>query len=342
VREQKIACEAEVKAKAAQLTKLNRRLAELTEAHDDAHVAPAPRPAVCRAAPSCALPAASCAVPVASCTADGGGRAREQGALDRAKGELAQLLEERLMDGRDLVMLLRVKQGQVECEHADIEMLHDGGAGTMVEVELVHRLNAAVRALGKDKAGMMQESHASRNKIHAVNWETQMLDLKATDVAENIRYFQLLWVTKDLQVAIKGGQDDRRMAQNVTLERQIEHCKTMHQAKVEDMKQRLFKAHKHIRGKELENDKLGDYVQDLAVSVAQREKILRVRQSEDGEVDEAEYKMQEVIWRRLVLEEARQQSEDIAVLKAEVDRLRQRTFPSFARSYAQQMGQQGR
>jgi len=43
--------------------------------------------------------------------------------------------------------------------------------------------------------------------------------------------------------------------------------------------------------------------------------------------------MQEVVWRRLVLEEARQQSEDIAILKAEVDRLRQRTFPSFAKNY---------
>ncbi len=35
----------------------------------------------------------------------------------------------------------------------------------------------------------------------------------------------------------------------------------------------------------------------------------------------------------MVLEEARQQSEDIAILKAEVDRLRQRTFPSFAKMY---------
>jgi hypothetical protein len=37
-----------------------------------------------------------------------------------------------------------------------------------------------------------------------------------------------------------------------------------------------------------------------------------------------------------VLEEARQQSEDIAILKAEVDRLRQRTFPSFAKNYSTQ------
>ena len=87
---------------------------------------------------------------------------------------------------------------------------------------------------------------------------------------------------------------------------------------------------------------------------------MRVRRSEDQSGDDSEYKMQEVVWRRLVsgvvlawnrgavcqmhahfgsiqvLEEARQQSEDIAILKAEVDRLRQRTFPSFAKNYSTQ------
>ena len=46
---------------------------------------------------------------------------------------------------------------------------------------------------------------------------------------------------------------------------------------IEDMKKRLFKGHKQIREKELENSKLDEYVQDLAVSVAQREKIIKVR-----------------------------------------------------------------
>lgn len=58
------------------------------------------------------------------------------------------------------------------------------------------------------------------------------------------------------------------------------------------MKKRLFKGHKQIREKELENGKLDEYVQDLAVSVAQREKIIRVRESDKNLVDENEYRMQ--------------------------------------------------
>ena len=131
---------------------------------------------------------------------------------------------------------------------------------------------------------------------------------------------QLLWVTKDLQSVIKGGADDRKQAQIHTLEKQMDHSQKLHELKVQDMKSRLFRAHKQIREKERENNKLTEYVQDLAVSVAQREKIMRVRRSEEDSADDREYKMQEVVWRRLVLEEARQQSEDIAILKAEVPR----------------------
>jgi hypothetical protein len=55
---------------------------------------------------------------------------------------------------------------------------------------------------------------------------------------------------------------------------------------------RRARAHKQIREKEVENNKLGEYVQDLAVSVAQREKIMRVRRSEEETADDREYKMQ--------------------------------------------------
>jgi hypothetical protein len=50
------------------------------------------------------------------------------------------------------------------------------------------------------------------------------------------------------------------------------------------------------------------YVQDLAVSVAQRDKISGLGSTKDAsEGDEQEFRLQELVWRRLVLEEARQQ-----------------------------------
>jgi len=235
-----------------------------------------------------------------------------QGQYDWAREELKRLQDEQHIDAYDLVMLLTVKQGQVEMEIEN--MLDDVNDGAMLEVSLIRKLNEVVKGLGKEKVGMMAETMQFRKKIHSINWENGMLDFKSDEVQENTRYFQLLWVTKELQTIIKGGDDDRKAAENQTLEKQIEHCKQLHELKVEDMKRRLFKAHKQIREKELENNKLSEYVQDLNVSVAQREKIMRVRESDKDAVDEKEYRMQEVVWRRLVLEEARQQSEDIAIL----------------------------
>ena len=47
---------------------------------------------------------------------------------------------------------------------------------------------------------------------------------------------------------------------NVVRNLQMEHSKEMQESKVEDMKQRLFKAHKQIRSKELADEELGEHV----------------------------------------------------------------------------------
>ena len=253
---------------------------------------------------------------------------------DNLTDDLQKLYTEREMQAYNLALLLDVKQGQVE---VDVEQLLDEGFdAALMEQSQISKLNSLITGLGSGKVDMLTEQKSISNKIHGLNWHNDMLDFKAMEVTENIKYVQLLFVTKDLQSVIKGGADDRRQKQIHTLEKQMEHCQHLHELKVQDMKARLFRAHKQIREKELENNKLAEYVQDLAVSVAQREKIMRVRRSEEEGKDDSEYKMQEVVWRRLVLEEARQQSEDIAILKAEVDRLRQRTFPSFAKNYSSQ------
>jgi hypothetical protein len=259
-----------------------------------------------------------------------------QAQCEQAEEDLEKVIEEGAANEHDLVLLFKVKQG---CVEIDLETLMDESSdAALVEASTIVSLNGKVRELGTDKVATMKDSKEFKSKIHATNWETEVLDFRAEEVADNTRFYQLLWVTKDLQATIKGGDEGRKAAENSTLEKQMQHSKKLHALKVEDMKKRLFKGHKQIREKELENGKLDDYVQDLAVSVAQREKIIRVRESDKGAVDEQDYKMQEIVWRRLVLEEAKQQSEDIAILKAEVDRLRQRTFPSFAKSYAARNG----
>ena len=70
------------------------------------------------------------------------------------------------------------------------------------------------------------------------------------------------------------------------------------------------------------------------MSTAQREKILAVRGG-GAEYDEREFRMQDLVWRRLVETEAQRQKEDIAILKAEVPTkvLRDLTFLTLHRRW---------
>jgi len=260
---------------------------------------------------------------------------------DLAKAEKERLEREREADAFDLPMFLKLKQGQLEVS-ADT-LSDDKGDAALVELSRIRLLNTAVVTAGKDKVEALKETLTLRRRIANVEWNNDFLDHKADEMVENTKFMQLIFVTKDLQAVIKGGDEDRRAAQIATLERQIEHSKKLHESKVEDLRKRLQRSQRQLREKFTENSKLDEYVQDLSLSVAQRDKILRVRETEGNDEDDKDFRMQEVVWRRLVLEEARQQSEDIAVLRSEVERLRQRTFPSFAKSYTARLprSQQG-
>eukprot|EP00294_Goniomonas_avonlea_P007777 CAMPEP_0114562008 /NCGR_PEP_ID=MMETSP0114-20121206/12300_1 /TAXON_ID=31324 /ORGANISM="Goniomonas sp, Strain m" /LENGTH=1687 /DNA_ID=CAMNT_0001747665 /DNA_START=89 /DNA_END=5153 /DNA_ORIENTATION=+ len=261
---------------------------------------------------------------------------REAHAQEQYENAVAHLdeLRRRHHDIRnDLRLLVQVKQGQLEVNETGSFTMDDLLDALSVDREVLEARNQTIQQLGREKVQVMQETKDFKRKIHMLRWDNEVLDARSKGVQEDTRYYQLLRVTKSLQEMIKGGVKDKNAAEVATLEKQLEHAKDLHDIRVDEMKRKLFKIHRSIREKEVENEKLEEYVQDLAVSVAQRDKIMQVRASEAETGEEREYRMQELVWRRLVLEEARQQSEDIDILKSEVDRLRQRTFPSFAKSY---------
>ena len=183
---------------------------------------------------------------------------------DKLQDELDKLQMDREMEAYNLTLLLDVRQGQIEVNVE--QMMDDNFDAALLEVAQISQLNALITALGTEKVEMMTDSKSVRNKIHGLKWTNESLDFKAMEVTENIKYVQLMWVTKDMQQILReGGAEERKQHQIRTLEKQIEHSQHLHELKVQDMKSRLFRAHKQIREKELENNKLTEYVQDLAV-----------------------------------------------------------------------------
>jgi hypothetical protein len=177
-------------------------------------------------------------------------------------------------DGLNVVTL---KQGQVELPPTAATEGGFLGDALLVERRELEALNDAVRVRAQEKIQILSEMREFRKKIHVLKWGCEALDARAEEVSEKTKTLQLLRVTKELQQAIKGGDASRRAAEVSTLERQLAHGATIQNVRVEEARRRLARVEKALEDKELENGKLDEYVQDLSVSVAQREKIAQIR-----------------------------------------------------------------
>ena len=111
--------------------------------------------------------------------------------------------------------------------------------------------------------------------------------------------------------------------------------KKAHRQKLDKLTKAQKKLTRAKREKEKENRTLGGHVEELERNVSLRASIHRARAAGgDGTMaDEGaagRKRMQGIVTRRKLIDLARAQTDEIEFLRQELDRLRQRTFPSFA------------
>ena len=97
---------------------------------------------------------------------------------------------------------------------------------------------------------------------------------------------------------------------------------------IEEKKQKLKK---EISNKQAESSELETKAYQLQNNVNQRQQIMSLKSNTmtDGDADPTN-KIREIAIKRKLLDIAKQQTEEIEVLRDELDRLRAKTFPSFA------------
>ncbi|CAM9738320.1 unnamed protein product, partial [Discosporangium mesarthrocarpum] len=156
------------------------------------------------------------------------------------------------------------------------------------------------------------------------------------DLEEYYIDLQLLRVTKKLQAVLKGdgGNKDKELMQK--MEARVELMGKAHESKVQKMRQANAKVAQLLRERQDENLRVSNQLNELEKSVHVREAIYRSRiEASGGEINPAQQvraagRMKRITMRRRLIDLARAQTDEIEALKAELDRLRQRTFPSFA------------
>ena len=248
--------------------------------------------------------------------------------------ELDELKSMRQMDLLNLEVLVKLKQGQVEVEQAAV--VTDYADAVLINKRVVHKLNAQIFEKGGEKIAVLTDIKNFRKNIQKAEWELRRGKMEIEDLTFKFKDLQLLRVTKELQEMLKGGGESRHQQEIQLLERKREHARKTHVGKVDDKKSIIGKLEKKAREKKVETRKLASQVSELEVRVQERNAIYEVQAGKNEQTaavgtTNTDSRMKELAAKRHLVDIAKAQAEEIEFLREELDRLRQRTFPSFVR-----------
>eukprot|EP00391_Amoebophrya_sp_Ameob2_P006024 CAMPEP_0178994128 /NCGR_PEP_ID=MMETSP0795-20121207/7102_1 /TAXON_ID=88552 /ORGANISM="Amoebophrya sp., Strain Ameob2" /LENGTH=1787 /DNA_ID=CAMNT_0020686295 /DNA_START=224 /DNA_END=5589 /DNA_ORIENTATION=+ len=261
----------------------------------------------------------------------------------------------------DYEIMLQLKQGQVEVPPAAV--VTDYSDAVTFHKEVIEARNRRIIELGGEKVQILESVREFRKKINMVKWDQDMFDMQRTDLQERTKDVQFLRVTKDVQEIMSGGDEKKRQRQVELLEKKLEHVGKAVVQNVATMKTKYAKLSSEFRRIAGQNEKLSDELEGLVVSVNERTKIKNLQSSGGqasatplhaigkkkktigggGAIAEMDYKTPNVRFaearrRKTMQDRISNQEEELKVLRSELDRLRQKTFPSFVQVHEERGG----
>jgi hypothetical protein len=279
-------------------------------------------------------------------------RDEAQADYDRLQLELTE--HRHLMDRElfDIEILFKLKQGQVEVPQAAV--VTDYSDAVVIDKEVVESRNRRILHLGKEKVGTLDTTKEFRKKLNLIHWEHKMLSSQTSDLEERTKDVHMLRVTKGLQSLLKGGEEGKNKADADLLDRKLLHMETTTQQKEQALKKQYAMSSQATKLRKMENNMLEKKLRELQQNVIQREHIRRLRapqggggqavgggqkprviggggriEENEGAVRMAATNFREVKTRQTLMDAAKKHTEEIDMLRKELDRLRQKTFPSF-------------
>jgi len=240
-------------------------------------------------------------------------------------------LEDKLnLSDRNLEVMIKIKQGQNELLQQSV--VTDFSNGVLVNQGCVMDLNNRIKALGAEKVRVLHKIKNFRKSINYMQWEENFMQAKQRDLEEFYTDLQLMRVEKKTLAIMKGEARLSETDVAVRGEQRMALMKRMHSDKHAKISRANGKLSAAVRDRRVENERLLGQLRDLESSVEARESIYRSR-VDGGDMSsqqKAQQRMKRITMRRRLIDLARVQTEEIDFLRQELDRLRQRTFPSFA------------
>ena len=260
--------------------------------------------------------------------------------VDGLEKKLEMLSEREIVERKDLEVLTVFKQGQDEVEQGAVAT--DYSSSCLIASSIINSTNNVIKGLGDEKIKVLTKTKQFRKKINYMTWEHEYLEQTAADMDEHYTDLQLLRVNSKLKQVISGTKTDSERVKNERSEARIEKIEETHGSKMSKLEKANKKIMSQIKERLSENDKLDEQLVVLESNVSIRENIYKSRQESGGgqDADPSARKMKRIMMRRKLIDLAKAQTDEIEFLRMELDRLRQKTFPSFANAARERLSQQ--
>lgn len=237
-----------------------------------------------------------------------------------------KLVEDRMKNNLNLEIQFLLKQGQVEVESGDFVAEYDNSI--LIHRPVVEDLNATIRGLGEHKVAAMTECKDFKKGIHQLEWERKKMMMQMDDLHNKARHIQMLKLAKDLQLYLNEENHQARQAKQMSV---LEETLALQDKNLDkNVKQRqstIRDLERTIRQKQNENRSLENETEELHVSVSERNNIDEINAAERAK-HTADSRLRGIVQRRKLVDLAKAQAQEVAVLRAEVERLRMKTFPA--------------
>lgn len=225
----------------------------------------------------------------------------------------------------DVMVQVLLKQGQVEVSNA--ELTADYSNSVLLQRSVVEDLNKTIRTLGEQRIATMVECKDFRKGIIQKEWEHKKKRMEIEDLENMIRDIQTLRLSEDQKEYLQMTDRDSRVSKQVTLlEKTIAFQEKSHLKSVKHLQKKIKQLNRQAALKADQTSVLEVQLSDMQAAVAEKSHIYDTAADDPSMKTEERY--QEIVLRRNLKDLAQAQAEELALLRAEVNRLRMKNFPS--------------
>lgn len=202
----------------------------------------------------------------------------------------------------------------------------DTADAIFIPTEPVDTINRQIKEVASQDLDLLQNIKSLRRKIKTMLWDQELSDLNKNNAKELLSDFHLLRLSSGLKDMLNGNVEDTSKTRK-RVKDQLSRQDITHQTKTDRLKKEQQQLRKAILKRSKENKVLEQQMNTLTENDTEQD---HNEDQNDTLSAPCEHKMKMIRRRSKRKERMKEQSDEISKLRDELDRIKQKNFPSFA------------